>query len=46
MSTFPLKLLAADNVFFDGECSSLTVPSTDGQYGILAKHCNRSEERR
>lgn len=40
MSTFPLKLLAADKVFFDGECTSLTVPSADGQYGILAKHSN------
>ena len=40
MNKFPLKLLAADKVFFDGECSSLVVPSTDGQYGILANHCN------
>ena len=40
MNTFPLKLLAADKVFFDGDCSSLIVPSVDGQYGILAKHCN------
>lgn len=40
MANFPLKLLATDKVFFDGECSSLVVPSTDGQYGILAKHCN------
>lgn len=40
MTNFPLKLLATDKVFFDGECSSLVVPSTDGQYGILAKHCN------
>ena len=38
--SFPLKLLAADKVFFDGECSSLVVPSADGQYGILANHCN------
>lgn len=40
MTTFPLKLLASDKVFFDGECSSLIVPSADGQYGILANHCN------
>lgn len=38
--SFHLKLLAADKVFFDGECSSLVVPSADGQYGILANHCN------
>lgn len=40
MSAFPLKLLAADKVFFDGECSSLIVPSADGQYGIMANHSN------
>lgn len=40
MKNFPLKLLAADKVFFDGECSSLTVPSADGQYGILSNHSN------
>ncbi len=40
MATFPLKLLASDKVFFDGECSSLVVPSADGQFGIMAKHSN------
>lgn len=38
--TFPLKLLASDKVFFSGECSSLILPSADGQYGILANHGN------
>ena len=38
MKTFSLKLLAADKVFYSGECSSLIVPSSDGQYGILAGH--------
>lgn len=40
MALFSLKLLAADRAFFDGECLSLVVPSYDGQYGILANHCN------
>lgn len=40
MAEFKLKLLAADKVFYDGECTSLSVPSVDGQYGIMAKHCN------
>lgn len=40
MAVFSLKLLAADKVFYDGECASLVVPSADGQYGILANHCN------
>ena len=38
MKTFSLKLLAAEKVFYSGECSSLIVPSSDGQYGILAGH--------
>ncbi len=38
MRNFSLRLLAADKVFYDGECSSLIVPSSDGQYGILAGH--------
>ena len=38
MKTFSLKLLAADQVFYSGECSSLIAPSSDGQYGILAGH--------
>lgn len=38
MKEFSLKLLAADKAFFDGKCSSLIVPSSDGQYGILANH--------
>lgn len=37
MKAFHLKLLAADKVFFDGECASLVAPSADGQYGIDRK---------
>lgn len=33
---FKLLIRAADRDFFDGECSSLTVPISDGQVGILA----------
>ena len=40
MKSFRLKLLAADKAFYDGGCLSLTVPSSDGKYGILAEHCN------
>lgn len=40
MKSFRLKLLAADKAFYDGGCLSLTVPSPDGKYGILAEHCN------
>lgn len=36
MRTFQMHLLEADKVFFEGECESLVVPTTVGQYGILA----------
>ena len=38
MRTFQMHLLEADKVFFEGE--SLVVPTTVGQYGILAGHSN------
>lgn len=31
---------AASNTFYEGECESLIVPTADGQYGILAGHCD------
>lgn len=40
MRTFQMHLLEADKVFFEGECESLAVPTTVGQYGILAGHSN------
>ena len=40
MRTFQMHLLEADKVFFEGECESLIVPTADGQYGILAGHCD------
>jgi len=30
MKTFPLRVLAPERTFFDGACTSLTVPSIDG----------------
>lgn len=38
MKTFHLRLLAADRPFFEGECVSLRVQLSDGQYGVLADH--------
>ena len=38
--TFKLHILAADRPFFEGECESLIVPISDGQYGIMAYHRN------
>lgn len=36
MKTFPLRVLAPERTFFDGACTSLTVPSIDGIYGLMA----------
>ena len=38
--TFPLHVLAADKPFYEGDCESLVVPTLDGEYGVLAGHCN------
>ena len=40
MKPFSVHILAADNVFYQGPCESLIVPTIDGQYGILADHSN------
>lgn len=40
MNTFKTHILAASNTFYDGECESLIIPTADGQYGILAGHCD------
>ena len=40
MAAFNVHILAADNTFYEGQCESLIVPTADGQYGILAGHCN------
>ncbi|MCR5214693.1 MAG: ATP synthase F1 subunit epsilon [Eubacterium sp.] len=40
MNTFKIKILEADNTFYDGEMQSITVPAVDGEYGVLANHQN------
>lgn len=41
MSTFKLKIIASNKIFFDGEAESLVVPHIDsGKIGFLAKHEN------
>ena len=37
---FHLRILASDRAFYDGDCESLTVPTLDGELGILAHHSN------
>ena len=38
MSTFWLKIVASDHVFYNGNCESLVVPAHDGELGILPHH--------
>ena len=40
MNEFNLHIIEADNDFYNGKCVSLVVPTTDGLFGIQAKHEN------
>lgn len=40
MNKFHLRILAADRMFYDGDCVSLVIPTIDGSYGIMANHQN------
>ncbi|MGN1204540.1 MAG: ATP synthase F1 subunit epsilon [Lachnospiraceae bacterium] len=40
MSSFHLRVIAIDKVFFDGECRQVIVTGTDGLFGIMAHHEN------
>ena len=40
MKPFSVRILAADHAFFEGACTSLVLPTVDGQYGVLAGHSN------
>jgi len=40
MNEFNLHIIEADNDFYNGKCVSLVIPTTEGMYGIQAKHEN------
>lgn len=40
MNAFNLKVLAAEKPLYEGDCISLVIPTTQGQYGIQAMHRN------
>lgn len=40
MSTFHLKIIASDKVFYDGDCEILVVPGVDGELAVMAHHQN------
>ncbi len=38
MDAFEVHILAADKTLYEGPCVSLTIPTSDGERGILAHH--------
>ena len=40
MNTFVLKLMASDHMVYEGESTSVVLPTTEGRVGVLAGHCN------
>ena len=40
MNRFHLRILAADEMFFEGACENLVVPCADGSFGVQAQHAN------
>ena len=40
MTTFPLKIVTADGLIYDGEAERIVVRATDGDICILANHIN------
>lgn len=37
-STFSIRLIASDHLFYDGPCQGVIIPGLDGQREILAHH--------
>lgn len=35
---FKLKIMAADKIFYDGDCTSLIINAPNGKVGIMANH--------
>lgn len=40
MKEFKLTVVEADSKFYEGNCISLVVPTSAGQYGVMAGHSN------
>lgn len=40
MSSFNLRVLAADEPLYEGPCQSIIIPTVTGLYGIMAHHSN------
>lgn len=39
-AVFHLTILESDSPFYDGDCTSLVIPASDGLFGIMAHHTN------
>ena len=40
MKSFSLRVLAPDHPYYEGDCESLVITTTEGEYGVLADHSN------
>ena len=40
MQRFSLRVLAPDHPYYEGDCESLVITTTEGEYGVLANHSN------
>lgn len=40
MKTFKLRILTPTGPLYQGDCTSIVIPTSDGMYGVLADHCN------
>ena len=38
MTQFQLKISSSSGLFYEGTCESLVVPTSEGEYGVLANH--------
>jgi len=40
MKPFSLRVLAPDHPYYEGDCESLVITTSEGEYGVLADHSN------
>lgn len=40
MKPFNLRVLSPDHPYYEGECESLVITTSEGEYGVLANHSN------
>ena len=40
MKPFNLRVLSPDHPYYEGQCESLVITTTEGEYGVMADHSN------